>query len=110
MRLFRPVMITAITLAFAPAARSEWYIAKISGETCVSLEEIGTDGRYHSAHLGFIHTPEDYIHALGGSDLNLIPEPDTPVGIIDYKLGNDAHIVFFNGRGECLAGWAGIAH
>ena len=32
------VAIAAITLALAPAARAEWYIAKIGAETCVPFE------------------------------------------------------------------------
>jgi hypothetical protein len=99
-----------MSLALAPAAHAEWYIAKIGGETCVPLEELGTDGKYHSVNLGMIHTPEDYIHTLAGSTLELTPQPNTPSGIIDYKLGEDVHIIFFNGRDICLAAWAGVAH
>jgi hypothetical protein len=92
------------------AARAEWYIAKVGGETCVPLEELGSDGKYHSVGMGVIHTPEDYIHVLGGPHLNLAPEPNTPVGMIKYKLGNDAYIMFFNDRGVCQSAWAGVRH
>jgi hypothetical protein len=60
--------------------------------------------------LGMIQTPEDYIHILGGPHLELTPEPNTPVGIIKYKLGDNAYIMFFNNRDKCVAAWAAIRH
>ena len=113
--MFRPQVLAAMTitvigLALAPAARAEWWIGKVGGETCVPLEELGTDGKYHSAHFGMIHAPEDYIHVVGGRDLNLTPEPNTPVGMIMYKLGPDAHIVFFSDRNQCQQAIAAMGH
>jgi hypothetical protein len=104
------LLAAATSLVFITAAQAEWYIAKVGGETFVPLEELGADGRYHSAMLGVIHTPENYIHVLGGPNLELTPEPNTLVGIIKYKLGDNAYIMFFNNKDECIDAWARVGH